>query len=173
MKKYLAKPLTLQNMLILDFMIRYGGGTVVMKTALLIGRDMCYWLITESDQIISKSSVQHVIKDDFLNPIVKEAIEKINKKLVERLNYSKHHVELPEGAEIYRLPDVPLPDDLEYDGRDECNIPHGDEHGDMLVDERPNDDEEEMIDKYLGMEFIMDVGTNNERGARVVKRART
>ena len=65
-----------------------------------------------------------------------------------------------------------MPDDLEYDGRDERNIPNGDEHGDMLVDERPDDDEE-MIDKYLGMELIMDVGTNNERGARVVKRART
>ena len=51
-----------------------------------IGSDMCYWLITESGQIISKSSVQHVIKDDFLNPNVKEAIEKFNKKLVEKLN---------------------------------------------------------------------------------------
>ena len=51
-----------------------------------IGSDMCYWLITESGQIISKSSVQHVIKDNFLNPNVKEAIEKINKKLVEKLN---------------------------------------------------------------------------------------
>ena len=30
-----------------------------------------------------------------------------------------------------------------------------------------------MIDEYLGMELIMDVGTNNEQGARVVKRART
>ena len=35
MKKYLAKPQTLQNMLILDFMIWYGGGTVVIKPALL------------------------------------------------------------------------------------------------------------------------------------------
>ena len=89
------------------------------------------------------------------------------------MNDSNHRVELPEGAEKYRLPDVPLPDDLEYDGRDERNIPNDDEYGDMLVDERPDDDEEEMIDKYLGMELIMDVGTNNERGARVVKRART
>jgi hypothetical protein len=101
---------------------------------------MCYWLITESGQIISKSSVQHVIKDDFLNPNVKETIEKFNKKLVERLSDSNHRVDLPEGAEgteKYRLPDVPLPDELEYDGRDERNIPKDDEYGDMLVDERP------------------------------------
>ena len=34
MKKYLGKPQTLQNMLILSFMIKYGDGTVVIKTAL-------------------------------------------------------------------------------------------------------------------------------------------
>lgn len=89
------------------------------------------------------------------------------------MNDSNHRVELPEGAEKYRLPDVPLPDDLEHDERDERNIPRDDEYGDMLVDERPDDDEEEMINKYLGMELIMDVGTSNERGTRVVKRART
>ena len=87
-----------------------------------------------------------------------------NKKLLESLNDSNHRVELPEGAEKYWLPDYPLPDDLEYDGRNEQNVPKDDEYGDMLVDKRPDDDEEEMIDKYLGMELIMDVGTNNERG---------
>ena len=66
-----------------------------------------------------------------------------------------------------------MPEDLEYDGRNEQDIPKDAEYGDMLVDKRPDDDKEEMIDKYMGMELIMDVGTNNERGARVVKRART
>ena len=37
-----------------------------------------------------------------------------NKRLVERLNDSNHRVELPEGAEKYQLPDIPLPDDLEH-----------------------------------------------------------
>ena len=37
--------------------------------------------------------------NEFLNPNVKEAIEKFNRKLVERLNDSNHRVELPEGAE--------------------------------------------------------------------------
>ena len=129
-------------------------------------------MITEGGQIVSKSSVQLVIKDDFLSPNVKETTEKFNRKLVERLNDGNQRVELPEGAEKYRLTDVPLPDELECDGRDERNMPNDEEHGDMLVDEHPDDDEEEVIDKHLGMELIVDVGTNNERGARVVKRAR-
>ena len=42
----------------------------------------------------------------------------------------------------------------------------------MLVDERPEDDDEEAIDKCVGMELVLDVGTNDQRGARVVKRSR-
>ena len=42
---------------------------------------MCYWLITESGQILSKSTVQHVVKDDFLNPSVKPMIEEFNERL--------------------------------------------------------------------------------------------
>ena len=55
---------------------------------------------------------------------------------------------------------------------DESNIPSDQEYGDMLFDERPEDDDEDAIDKYIGMELIMDAGTDFERGARVVKRAK-
>ena len=68
------------------------------------------------------------------------------------------------------LPDVNLPEEL--DNRDEKNIPSDEEYGDMLFDERPEDDDEDAIDKYIGMELIMDAGTDFERGARVVKRAK-
>lgn len=135
-----------------------------------IGSDMCYWLITESGQIISKSTVQHVIKDDFLNPSLKKSIDEFDEKLKTRLDDSNFQIGLPDGAEQYKLPDVSLPEEL--DNRDESNIPSDAEYGDMLVDERPEEDDEEAIDKYLGMELMMDVGTGNERGARVVKRAR-
>ena len=187
-RSYLDRPPTLQSMLTLSFMTLLwwwdrgdkNSSTVDPKRLARwlgishrIGSDLCYWLITESGQIISKSSIQHVIKDNFINPDIKVTIENFNKRLVKRLDDSSHHVELPEAAEKYRLPDVPLPNDLEHDERDENKTPKDDGYDDMLVDERPDDDEEEMIDKYLGMELIMDVGTNNERGARVVKRART
>ena len=33
-----------------------------------VGSDMCYWLITESGKLVSKTSVEHVILDDYLNP---------------------------------------------------------------------------------------------------------
>jgi hypothetical protein len=36
----------------------------------------------------------------------------------------------------------------------------------MVTPERPEDDDEEAIDKYLNVELIMNTGTNNERCRR-------
>jgi hypothetical protein len=55
---------------------------------------------------------------------------------------------------------------------EENTTPNADEYGDMIIEERPDDDDEEAIDKYLNAELILDVGTNNERRGRVVKRSR-
>jgi hypothetical protein len=49
--------------------------------------------------------------------------------------------------------------------------PSKDEYGDMLTDERPEDDDEEAVDKYLNMELNMNVGTSDEQRGRVIKRA--
>ena len=53
-----------------------------------------------------------------------------------------------------------------------ATTPAIEEYGDMVQDERPKDDHEEAIHKYLHTELILDVGTNNERHGRVVKRTR-
>ena len=42
------------------------------------------------------------------------------------------------------------------------NTPTAMEYDDMHTDERPDDDDEEAIDKYLNVELIMDIGTNDE-----------
>jgi hypothetical protein len=46
--------------------------------------------------------------------------------------------------------------------------PTGEEYGDMLVKEHPEEDDE-AIDKYLNMELTLGVGTDDERWGRVVK----
>jgi hypothetical protein len=42
------------------------------------------------------------------------------------------------------------------------NMPSAEDYGDMHTDERPEDDDEEAIDKYLNVELIMNMGTNDE-----------
>jgi hypothetical protein len=41
----------------------------------------------------------------------------------------------------------------------DANTPSPDEYGDMNTDERPEDDDEEVIDKYLNVELIMNMET--------------
>jgi hypothetical protein len=55
---------------------------------------------------------------------------------------------------------------------DDRNTPSESDYGDMLTDERPDDEDEEAVDKYLNVELIMNMGTNDERRGRVIKRTR-
>ena len=48
--------------------------------------DLCYWLITDTGKLISKSTVEHVICDDYLNEDKKKQIKDFNKKLDNLLN---------------------------------------------------------------------------------------
>ena len=124
--------------------------------------------VTTSNNVILH--VQHVIRDDFSNPSTKAKIDEFNRRLKERLDDRNFQIDLPGGLDSFKLPDFNLPEEIA--DRDERNIPSDEEHGDMLFNERPEDDDEDAIDKCVGMELIMDAGTDFERGARVVKRAK-
>ena len=68
--------------------------------------------------------------------------------------------------------DLSFLEDIEIDDSGGVTTEHGvapddEEYGDMLRGERPEDDDEEAIDRYLNMELIMDVGTSGERRGRV------
>ena len=45
---------------------------------------------------------------------------------------------------------------------DDRNTPSKSDYGDMLTNKRPNDEDEEAVDKYLNVELIMNMGTNDE-----------
>jgi hypothetical protein len=110
-----------------------------------------------------------------------KAISDFNAKLNDNLSDENFHIEGDGNYESLYMQDID-------DERDEnpgvvrdpgldptdnpVNVPTNEEYGDMLIDERPEADDEEAVDKYLNAELILDVGTNNERRGRVVKRAR-
>ena len=45
------------------------------------------------------------------------------------------------------------------------------DYGDMITGERTEADDEEAVDKYLNVELILDIGSENERQGRVTKRS--
>jgi hypothetical protein len=51
-----------------------------------VGSDMSYWLITESGTIISKTPVEHVTHDDYLQADKKAEIDEFNHRLDKSLN---------------------------------------------------------------------------------------
>ena len=131
-----------------------------------VGSDLCYWLITESGKIISKTSVEHVIRDDYVDPERKTLIDHFNATLTRNLDDEGFEIEGDGSYKSFRTLDYDFDDDHELNSgvlRDPNLTPTEDEYGDMLTDERPEADDEEAIDKYLTAELIMDVGSGNER----------
>jgi phage FluMu gp28-like protein len=53
-----------------------------------VGLDLCYWLVTDSRQVVSKTLVEHVTHDDYLHEDIKKRIEDFDKKLKGRLDDS-------------------------------------------------------------------------------------
>ena len=136
-----------------------------------VGSDLCYWLVTESGQLISKTSVEHVTRDDYLQEDTKVMIERFDEKLEERLDDTNFTLEGEGGVDLKMLEDI-----VDNDGigamAEEGITPTEEEYDDMLVEERPDIEDDEVIDKYLNMELTMGVGTDDERRGRVVKRSK-
>jgi hypothetical protein len=69
-------------------------------------------------------------------------------------------------------------DDIEEDKNpgvahmDNIDMPDPEDYGDMNTKDQPEEDDEEAIDKYLNVELIMNMGTNDERCGCVIKRSR-
>ena len=133
---------------------------------------MCYWLITESGKLISKTSVEHVTRNDMLSSVPKQQNDTLNTKLEEQLDNKNFMVDIVAGFGSAYLDDVN--DDHENPGvvSDQGITPTDDDYGDMITGERAEADDEEAVDKYLNVDLILDVGLANERRGSVTKRLR-
>ena len=50
-----------------------------------VGRDMPYWIMPISGQPIAETTVQHVTRDDIIDPDISVQIKSFDKELTERL----------------------------------------------------------------------------------------
>jgi hypothetical protein len=137
-----------------------------------VGSDLCYWLITESGTIIAKTSVEHVTRDDYLQADKKAEIDEFNRRLEESLDDANFIIEGEGEFESMYLNDIDEDENPGVAYMEDANTPADEEYGDMNTAERPEEDDEEAVDNYLNVELIMNMGTNDERRGRVVKRSR-
>jgi hypothetical protein len=129
-----------------------------------IGSDLCYWLLLESGKIIARTTVQHVVREDYLNDDVKLEIERFDRSVEDRL--SDQNFMIHDHQTGFYIQDEPH-DDASTTTREE-------DYGDMDLPDVPDADDVDdgLMDKYLNAELIFDVGTGHERRGRVVKRAK-
>ena len=131
-----------------------------------VGSDMTYWILTDTGNVIARSTVQHVTVTDMATDAMKTRVQLFDANLHERLDDTNFQLEVPNHG-IFYLQDEPDADT----GFDTDNIPADAEYGDMIQSTKPDIDEFETYDQYIGSEFF--VNNNGESvPARVTKRAR-
>lgn len=132
-----------------------------------VGSDMTYWILTESGNVIARSTVQHITISDMATTETKTRVQTFDDVLLDRLADENFVVDLPDHV-FY------LQDDMDAPNTDtDAHIPVDTEYGDMLKSPQieADDTEFETFDKYLGAEFL--VNDNGEAvPAKVLKRAR-
>ena len=123
-----------------------------------IGSTMCYYLIPESGLLIANTSVQHVIRDDYMNQDIKRQIDEFNAKLTERLNDTNFIMnnDMSKPLDIYDDDNR----DADDDGLQEDETNSMPEAEDLDV---------ETLDKYIGTTFLLDPARNENNVATKVK----
>jgi hypothetical protein len=112
--------------------------------------------------VIARTTVQHVVRDDYLNDDVKRDIESFDRSVEERLSDQNFMADPADGFYIQDEPDKVL-NDIARTEKD---------YGDMTTPDTLDADDinDDVINKYLNAELIFDV--SERRGGRVVKRAK-
>jgi hypothetical protein len=135
-----------------------------------VGSDLCYWIVTDSGQVVWKTSVEHVTCDDYLNEDTKAKVKEFEKKLRECLDDSNFILQGEDDVDLKMLEDL---DDKGIGTMVEDGVtPTEEEYDGMIVEECSEANDEEALDKYLNMELRMGDGMDNERWGQVIKRAK-
>ena len=101
-----------------------------------IGSEMCYWVLTISGKVVSQTSVQHVTRDNMLEPAMVKRIEGFEKTLEERL-YDNNFTN--EEAGDICIDNIDNADKAAHGGG--SNTPSDYEYADMLPEDRPDRDD--------------------------------
>ena len=134
---------------------------------------MCYWIMPVNGQAIAETTVQHVTRDDILDPTISASIEKFNEALNKRLDDTNFIIAGGTGF-LLQEDDYDLP---RWDPAYGDHTPTQEEYGPM-GNETPLADAEdridaEMYDKYIGAKIVLDEESNNGGNIGTVKRQAT
>ena len=116
--------------------------------------------ITETVNLVSKTSAKHVARYDYLTPEIYSRFDDFNKKFMEILDDGNFQVNSYMDDKFDFI--LPIKDISKNLGIKYASgfTPTDEDHDDKIVKGQPND-EDDVIDKYLNMKSLFDFDTND------------
>ena len=130
-----------------------------------IGSALCYHVLTEKGDVLSRTTVQHIPDEDLIKPSVQDQLKLFDENVAKRLNDDNFRLEI--GEDVYKMFDA------DFDDSDNV-IGTGDHRADDDLNfaiERDDYNESE-FDQLISAEVLVPQGDEFIRGT-VLKRART
>ena len=143
-----------------------------------VGTAMSYWILTAQGTVVSRTTVQHITKEEIANPDIMEEVRQYHVHLDTKLGDDNY---VYTDGEFNSFVNEDVPDEMEgntypprfqetfeepYQGYE---LPHVDEVG-KLEDELAAAD---TFDRYLGVEVVLPSKRGEPQMAKVVKRIKT
>ena len=138
-----------------------------------VGSDMCYWVLTKTGAVKSRTTVTHVTKAEKATEDIQRQMQEYDQAVRDRLNDENHLIDVPGAEPFFGITNED--DDLPPDGQDGQDGPVGpDGRGTRPEDEvmnGPDDHTEDTCDALSNAAVQPSAGGELLRGT-VIKRAR-
>ena len=132
---------------------------------------MCYWILTNTGQVVARTTVQHITKTEIMKEDIMDQIRAFHHELDSKIG-DDQYIDNDSNFSTFLNDDVPDPDIIDpyQDPNEEpfqgYELPEIDEIG-VMEDERQASD---VYDAYLGAELTLPGNGDQMQMVRVIKR---
>ena len=135
-----------------------------------IGSALCYYILTEKATVVSRTSVQHITKEEFETSEMKVRVAAYHESLDKYIDAESEYTNGPDGDDFVK-DDEELPVGYEENGdyfgsEDAPDI-------DDIIDNENERTQSDSYDKYIGTEIVLPNSADQNLIARVKKKVRS
>ena len=135
-----------------------------------IGSALCYYVLTEKATVLSRTSVQHITKEEFETAEMKDRVKAYHETLDRHINATSEYVNEENGDDFVKDDEtVPIgyQDDGDYFGLSE--VPDIDD----FIDYENERTQSDSHDKYIGAEVVLPNSANQNLMAKVKRKLKS
>ena len=117
-----------------------------------VGSALCYYILTDKATVISRTSVQHITKEEFETAEMKDRVAAYYETLNKHIDTTSEYANDDHGDDIVK-DDVAVPTEFE-DDKDYFGLPDTTDIDDV-IDHENEGTQSDSYDKYVGAEIIL------------------